>query len=32
MWKGEQTAVPLMVEAQRHKPLKKITAPNEKLI
>lgn len=32
MWKGEQTAVPLMVQAQRHKPLKKIGAPNEKLI
>lgn len=32
MWKGEQTAVPLMVQAQRHKPLKKISAPNEKLI
>jgi putative proteasome-type protease len=32
MWKGEQTAVPLMVQAQRHKPLKKIGTPNEKLI
>jgi putative proteasome-type protease len=32
MWKGEQTAVPLMVQTQRHRPLKKIAAPNEKLI
>ena len=32
MWKGEQTAVPLMVQAHRHKPLKKIGTPNEKLI
>ncbi len=32
MWRGEHTQVPLMVDAQRHKPLKKITNPNEKLI
>ena len=32
MWKGEQTDVPLMVEAQRHKPLRKIGTPQEKLI
>ena len=32
MWKGEHTDVPLMVEAQRHKPLKKIGTPQEKLI
>ncbi|MEO6623812.1 MAG: proteasome-type protease [Burkholderiaceae bacterium] len=32
MWKGEQTDVPLMVEGQRSKPLRKITTPQEKLI
>jgi putative proteasome-type protease len=32
MWKGEQTDVPLMVEGQRNKPLRKITTPQEKLI
>ena len=32
MWKGEQTEVPLMVEAQRHKPMRKISSPQEKLI
>ena len=32
MWKGERTDVPLMVEAQRHKPLRKIGTPQEKLI
>jgi len=32
MWKGEHTDVPLMVEAQRHKPMRKITSPQEKLI
>ncbi len=32
MWRGERTQVPLMVDAQRHKPLKKITNPNERLI
>ncbi len=32
MWKGEQTDVPLMVDGQRNKPLRKITTPQEKLI
>ena len=32
MWQGEQTEIPLMVEQQRNKPLKKITNPFEKLI
>lgn len=32
MWQGEQTEIPLMVEAQRYRPLKKITQPHEKLI
>ena len=32
MWQGEQTSIPLMVEAQRYKRLKKITNPFEKLI
>jgi len=32
MWQGEQTEIPLMVEAQRNKPLKKIRTPQEKLI
>jgi putative proteasome-type protease len=32
MWQGEQTAIPLMVDAQRNKPLKKIRTPQEKLI
>ena len=32
MWKGEQTDVPLMVDGQRSKPLRKITTPQEKLI
>ena len=32
MWLGEQTQVPLMVDAQRHKTLKKIGNPSEKLI
>jgi len=32
MWHGEQTEIPLMVHAARHKPLKKIGTPQEKLI
>jgi putative proteasome-type protease len=32
MWEGEQTQIPLMVEAQRNRPLKKIRTPQEKLI
>jgi putative proteasome-type protease len=32
MWEGEQTKIPLMVEAQRNRPLKKIRTPQEKLI
>ncbi len=32
MWQGEQTEIPLMVEAQRHKRLKKISNSFEKLI
>ena len=32
MWHGEQTEIPLLVHAQRHKPLKKITNSQEKLI
>ncbi len=32
MWEGEQTQVPLMVNAQRNQPLRKITTPQEKLI
>jgi len=32
MWRGEQTDVPLMVDAQRNRPLKKISTPHEKLI
>ena len=32
MWQGEQTSIPLMVEAQRYKRLRKITNPSEKLI
>nr|WP_315431326.1 proteasome-type protease [uncultured Albidiferax sp.] len=32
MWNGEQTDVPLMVESQRGKPLRKITTPQERLI
>jgi putative proteasome-type protease len=32
MWQGEETEIPLMVEAQRNKPLKKIRTPQEKLI
>ena len=32
MWKGEQTNVPLMVEGDRAKPLKKIRTPDERLI
>jgi len=32
MWQGEQTDVPLMVEAPRHRPLKKLTNPHERLI
>ena len=32
MWKGEQTDVPLMVDGQRNKPLRKITTEQEKLI
>jgi len=32
MWQGEHTDVPLMVQAQRNKPLKKITNAQEKLI
>ncbi len=32
MWNGEQTAVPLMTQAGRSQPLKKISTPEEKLI
>jgi putative proteasome-type protease len=32
MWDGGATEVPLMVSAQRSKPLKKIATPQEKLI
>lgn len=32
MWQGEQTTIPLMVDAPRNKPLKKISNPLEKLI
>jgi putative proteasome-type protease len=32
MWNGEQTTVPLMMQAGRNKVLKKITTPQEKLI
>ncbi|MEP6972099.1 MAG: proteasome-type protease [Betaproteobacteria bacterium] len=32
MWQGEETAIPLMVDAQRNRPLKKISTPQEKLI
>ncbi len=32
MWQGERTEVPLMVDAPRHRPLKKITNPHERLI
>ncbi|MEO7939725.1 MAG: proteasome-type protease [Burkholderiaceae bacterium] len=32
MWQGEQTEIPLMVEAQRYKQLRKITNASEKLI
>jgi len=31
-WEGQQTAVPIMVAAQRNTVLKKITTPEEKLI
>ena len=32
MWNGEKTSVPLMLQAARSRPLKKITTPDEKLI
>ncbi len=32
MWNGEQTAVPLMAQSGRSRPLKKISTPEEKLI
>ena len=32
MWNGEQTAVPLMTQAGRSQPLKKISTPEERLI
>jgi putative proteasome-type protease len=32
MWHGEQTGVPLMVDNGRHKTLKKISTPQDKLI
>jgi putative proteasome-type protease len=32
MWNGEQTAVPLMTQAGRSQPLKKISTPQERLI
>ncbi|MEO8542075.1 MAG: proteasome-type protease [Burkholderiaceae bacterium] len=32
MWQGEETEIPLMVQAQRNRPLKKIGTPQEKLI
>ena len=32
MWNGEQTAVPLMLQSGRSRPLKKISTPQEKLI
>jgi putative proteasome-type protease len=32
MWNGEHTEVPLMLQTGRHRPLKKITTPEEKLI
>ncbi|MCB2000388.1 MAG: proteasome-type protease [Burkholderiaceae bacterium] len=32
MWQGEQTDIPLMVEASRNHPLKKIRNPQEKLV
>jgi putative proteasome-type protease len=32
MWNGEETAVPLMVDSARGKPLRKITTPDERLI
>ena len=32
MWRGERTEVPLMVEAPRHQPMRKISSPQEKLI
>ena len=31
-WQGERTEVPLMVDAPRHRPWKKITNPHERLI
>jgi putative proteasome-type protease len=32
MWNGEQTTVPLMTQAGRSQPLKKISTPEERLI
>jgi hypothetical protein len=32
MWNGEQTTVPLMTQSGRHRTLKKISTPEEKLI
>ena len=32
MWHGEQTNVPLMIQSGHHRPLKKISNPEEKLI
>ena len=32
MWNGGATDIPLLVPAQRSKPLKKISTPDEKLI
>jgi putative proteasome-type protease len=32
MWNGEQTSVPLMAQSGRHKALRKISTPHEKLI